>query len=116
MCASWVQVICTVGPACWAVETLAEMMRAGMNMARINCAHGDHERFLMMLRAVRAAEEIVRAEDAHVLVPVMLDVKGPEIRTGYLEEGKSIELIQGQARGARARDGGGGCVCVCACM
>ena len=77
---------------------MATMMRNGMNMARINCAHGDHDRFLTMLRAVRAAEEIVRAEDAHVLVPIMLDVKGPEIRTGFLEEGKAVEITRGQVR------------------
>ncbi|BBH22717.1 hypothetical protein Back11_40620 [Paenibacillus baekrokdamisoli] len=73
-------IVCTMGPACMSLETLEEMIRAGMNIARLNLAHGvldDHRERIVNVRQV--------ASKLNVPVAIMLDIKGPEIRTGLLE-------------------------------
>lgn len=63
-----------------------------MNVARLNFSHGDHVSHAATLQRIRAAER----ERPGVHVAIMLDTKGPEIRTGFLEEGKSIKVMEGQ--------------------
>jgi len=76
------KLIATIGPACDSLETLKAMIRAGMNVARLNFSHGTHEEHRKRLECIRqAAAEI----DANVAV--MLDTRGVEIRTGRLEGG-----------------------------
>jgi pyruvate kinase len=92
------KVIATIGPACDSVETIKAMIRAGMNVARLNFSHGSHEEHRKRIEAIRqAAQEI----DAHVAV--MLDTKGDEIRTGRLESG-SVHLTTGQHFTLHTRD------------
>ena len=84
------KIICTIGPSCWSKEQLMKMIEAGMNVARLNFSHGDHAthaRTLMNLRT--AARDLGRDERS---IAVMLDTKGPEIRTGFLEDGKAVTL------------------------
>lgn len=89
------KVICTLGPACSDVETLGKMIDAGMNVARLNFSHGDHESHGAILNNLRAA--LMEPARQHNHVAVMLDTKGPEIRTGFFKEGtKTISLKQGQ--------------------
>lgn len=73
------KVICTLGPACWSVEGLIELIDSGMNIARLNFSHGDHEGHSGVLDRLR--EALANRPGAHVAV--MLDTKGPEIRTGF---------------------------------
>jgi pyruvate kinase len=83
------KIIATIGPACDSVGTLKEMIRAGVNVARLNFSHGtrqEHERRLERIR--RASQE----EGANVAV--MADTKGVEIRTGRVDGG-SVELFAG---------------------
>lgn len=71
------KIVCTLGPASNSPENILKMMQAGMNVARINFSHGDGETHAPTIRSVK---EI--AEKHGYDIPVMLDTKGPEIRTG----------------------------------
>jgi pyruvate kinase len=90
------KIICTLGPSSWSKERLVDLIRAGMNVARFNFSHGDHELHEKVLFNLRAA-----TEQTNALVATMLDTKGPEIRTGFLsgtekkvklEEGSLVEI------------------------
>ncbi|MEC9488431.1 MAG: pyruvate kinase [Halanaerobium sp.] len=83
------KIVCTIGPASEDRETLAKLLEAGMNVARLNFSHGDHEEHL---RRVKLLREV--SADMGIPVALMLDTKGPEIRTGILEE--PVILEQGQ--------------------
>jgi pyruvate kinase len=67
-----------------------KLLRAGMNVARFNFSHGSHEYHQETLDNLRAA-----MENTGILCAVMLDTKGPEIRTGFLKDAKPIQLKQG---------------------
>jgi pyruvate kinase len=86
------KIICTLGPACNQVEKLAEMIDAGMNISRLNFSHGDHESHGKQVDNLRAAMKMHPKKH----VALMLDTKGPEIRTGQLVDGKNIDLKIGQ--------------------
>jgi pyruvate kinase len=85
------KVVCTLGPASRAVEVIEELLRAGMNVARFNFSHGSHEYHKETLDNLRRA-----MENTKIMCAVMLDTKGPEIRTGMLEGGKPVQLVSGQ--------------------
>ncbi|KIZ06088.1 pyruvate kinase [Monoraphidium neglectum] len=85
------KVVCTLGPASRSVEVIEELLRAGMNVARFNFSHGSHEYHQETLNALRKA-----MENTKIMCAVMLDTKGPEIRTGMLEGGKPVQLTAGQ--------------------
>ncbi|WP_017813941.1 MULTISPECIES: pyruvate kinase [Paenibacillus] len=83
------KIICTMGPACDSIEMLKEMIQAGMTVARLNMAHGELEDHVMRIRNVRQA-----AAELNTFVPIMMDIKGPEVRIGKLKEA-SFELRTG---------------------
>lgn len=86
------KIICTLGPACWDVEQLELMMDAGMNVARFNFSHGDHEGHGACLERLRTA-----AKNKNKNCGVLLDTKGPEIRSGFFADGaKKIDLVKGE--------------------
>jgi len=85
------KIICTMGPAEEKVETIVELIKAGMNVARFNFSHGDHTTHKAMLDRVRDA-----CTKAGKHVATMLDTKGPEIRTGLLVDGQAVTLKAGQ--------------------
>jgi pyruvate kinase len=76
------KLIATIGPASDSLETLKAMIRAGMNVARLNFSHGSHEEHRKRLELVREA-----ARELNANVGIMLDTKGVEIRTHRLEAG-----------------------------
>ncbi|SDG33059.1 pyruvate kinase [Fontibacillus panacisegetis] len=80
------KILCTMGPSCESLPVLKEMIRSGMNIARLNMAHGELEEHSERIRKVRAA-----SKEMNVSVPVLLDIKGPEIRIGKFKE-SAIEL------------------------
>ncbi len=82
------KVIATIGPACDDVDTLCRMIRAGMNVARLNMSHGTAATHSATLERVRKAARKTRAT-----VAVMVDNRGREIRTGQLAGGRAT-LVQ----------------------
>ncbi|TLS39137.1 pyruvate kinase [Pseudalkalibacillus caeni] len=84
------KIVCTIGPASESESTLESLMKAGMNVARLNFSHGDFEEHGKRIKNIRAASEKVGKS-----VAILLDTKGPEIRTGDMENG-AIELTAGQ--------------------
>lgn len=85
----FVKIVCTIGPASDNYETLKAMVEAGMNVARLNFSHGDYDGHEKKLKLIRRVER-----STHKPIAALLDTKGPEIRTGYMQNGE-INLVQG---------------------
>lgn len=85
------KIVCTLGPACWGVEQLEELIDVGLSVARFNFSHGDHEGHQACLDRLRQA-----AKNKNKHIAVMLDTKGPEIRSGFFAEGSKIQLVKGE--------------------
>ncbi|HBB05511.1 MAG TPA: pyruvate kinase, partial [Firmicutes bacterium] len=83
------KIVCTIGPASDTPEMIRKLYEAGMDVMRINFSHGTHEEQLEKIKIIRNLEK------EGIYVPVCLDTKGPEIRTGYMENGV-IEIKKGQ--------------------
>lgn len=79
------KIVCTIGPATLEVEVLKNLIKAGMNVARINFSHGSYEEQKKYIDAVKQARE-----EVGLPVALLLDTQGPEIRTGKLEENPTI--------------------------
>lgn len=75
------KIVCTIGPASGSVEVLKDMIKSGMNMARINFSHGSYPDQEKFINAVREA-----TKEVNMPVAMLLDMQGPEIRTGKLKE------------------------------
>lgn len=84
------KIVCTIGPASESLEKLKALMEAGMNVARLNFSHGSHEEHRARIQTIRQA-----AEETGKTVGILLDTKGPEIRTHNMENG-GFELVAGQ--------------------
>ncbi len=84
------KIVATVGPASDSPETLAAMLRAGMNVARLNLSHGTYAEHKERLTRIRAA-----AASVGVQVAIMIDTRGIEIRTGRVDGGQ-VELVSGE--------------------
>ena len=85
----FVKIVCTIGPASDNYETLKAMAEAGMNVARLNFSHGDYDGHEKKLKLIRRVERAVKKP-----IAALLDTKGPEIRTGHMQNGE-IMLTQG---------------------
>ena len=85
------KIICTMGPATDDDEVLKDLMRSGMDIARLNFSHGDHEEQLGRIKRIKKFRE-----ELNLPIAILLDTKGPEIRTGLLETDDDVELVTGQ--------------------
>ena len=83
--------ICTMGPRTMDKIILKELIAGGMNVARFNFSHGSYEEHAERIALVRQV-----SEQLGIPVALMLDTKGPEIRTGLLKDGKKVSLEQGK--------------------
>lgn len=83
------KIICTIGPASDSPEVMRGLIRAGMNVARINFSHGDHATHAQSIATLRQV-----AEEEDRLVAVMADLQGPKLRVGMIEGG-AVELHEG---------------------
>ncbi|EFJ40446.1 pyruvate kinase [Volvox carteri f. nagariensis] len=87
------KVVCTLGPSCWSREGLEMLVNNGLNVARFNFSHGTHTAHQEVLDRLR---EVLEVSGASHRVALLLDTKGPEIRTAMLRGGKDIQLEAGQ--------------------
>ncbi|WP_430784834.1 pyruvate kinase [Virgibacillus flavescens] len=83
------KIVCTIGPASESIETLEQLIKSGMNVARLNFSHGDFEEHRQRIINIRKA-----AENLNEVVAILLDTKGPEIRTGSFKNGED-EITEG---------------------
>jgi len=84
------KIVCTIGPATSSEERLEQLMRAGMNVARLNFSHSTHQEHELVIERVRAISARLRYP-----VAILQDLQGPKIRIGPLQDGKPIILVDG---------------------
>lgn len=80
------KIVCTIGPKTNSYENLVELAKAGMNIARLNMSHGEHKWHSDVIKAVKRINE----KGSHSIA-IMLDTKGPEVRSGDLKTDLQIE-------------------------
>lgn len=83
------KIVCTLGPASSQEQSLRGLMQAGMDVARVNFSHGDHETHARTIALVRRL-----ADEEGTLIAIMADLQGPKLRIGDIAEGE-IQLNQG---------------------
>lgn len=84
------KVVCTMGPNTNNRELMRKLIQNGMDVARFNFSHGDHQEHKSRMDMLKQLREEERVNTA-----ILLDTKGPEIRTGLLTEGKKVTLETG---------------------
>ncbi len=98
------KIVATLGPASWEKETIRSMIRAGLNVARINFSHGDHETHARTIDTVRQV-----AKEENTVVSILADIQGPKIRLGKVEQpieihaGEEVEFTLDEANGSGYR-------------
>ena len=84
------KIVCTMGPACDSDDKIREMIKAGMNVARFNFSHGSYEEHKGRIDRVRRI-----SKELGLPVGILLDTKGPEVRTGLLKDHEKVEVHTG---------------------
>ena len=77
------KIVCTLGPSSCTKEVISAMYDAGMNVCRLNFSHGTHEEHAAKIKSIKELRE-----ERGIPLPILLDTKGPEFRTGRYENGK----------------------------
>jgi pyruvate kinase len=75
------KIVATIGPACDSIEMIEKLYNAGMNVARLNFSHGDYDYFEKVIKNIRKVSD---------KIAILLDTKGPEIRTGEVKGGEYV--------------------------
>ena len=84
------KIVCTMGPNTSDRNLLRDMILAGMDVARFNFSHGDHEEHEKRIETLKELRD-----ELDLPIAMLLDTKGPEIRTGLLKDGKKVNLETG---------------------
>ena len=85
------KIVATLGPACSTSETFRLLLRAGLDVARLNFSHGSHAQKSELIAMVR---QVAREEGKPICI--LADLQGPKIRTGKLRDHKPILLVEGK--------------------
>ncbi len=85
------KIVCTIGPASASPQMIDDLLRRGMDVARLNFSHGTHAQHAKIVDAIRKASG--RHQKS---VAILADLSGPKIRTGPLADGKPVLLRAGQ--------------------
>lgn len=100
------KIICTIGPASEDPKTQAEMLKAGMDIARLNFSHGNHSHHHLLIKNLRLA-----AKRRGKIIGILGDLQGPRIRIGWLprdgvtiKEGERVILTTDVDKGGAARE------------
>lgn len=83
------KIVCTIGPATDSREKIAQLIDAGMNVARINFSHGSYEEHQLKIENIRAV-----AAEKNAPVAILQDLSGPKVRIGKIDG--TIELKEGE--------------------
>lgn len=92
------KIVCTIGPASESKEVFKKLVVKGLNVARLNFSHGSHEEHGERIRVIKEVRE-----ELNEPVAILLDTKGPEIRTGKFKD-PEVELLEGQEFTITTRD------------
>ena len=93
------KIICTMGPNTDNEEIMRGLMTSGMDIARFNFSHGDHEEQRQRMNLLKRIRKELKLP-----IAILLDTKGPEIRTGLLENGQKVTLEEGNTFTLTSRD------------
>ena len=84
------KIVCTIGPASNSEEQLEKLIRAGMNVARLNFSHGTQQDHALVIERLRTIASRLACP-----IAILQDLQGPKIRTGPLEGGQPVRLVDG---------------------
>lgn len=85
------KIVATIGPSCREPSIIKKMIEEGMDLARINCSHSDHDFIRDLVKDIRQV-----SNDLGQAVGILLDLSGPKIRTGKLKNNEAVDLVQGE--------------------
>ena len=86
------KIVATLGPASRAEETVEKLVRAGVDVFRLNCAHTDHPTLERDIRVIRRVARRLKA-----MIGILVDLQGPKIRVGQLAGAEPIWLRRGES-------------------
>src|SRR5690606_4400032 len=99
------KIVCTIGPASESEQMIGQLIDAGMNVARLNFSHADHEEHRQRINVIRKV-----AAEKQRYIGILIDTKGPEIRTGAFEnnavafkKGDGVEVVKEKIIGNHER-------------
>ena len=85
------KIVATLGPSCSTMHVFRQLVRAGLDVARLNFSHGTHEQKAELIRMVR---QVAKEESKPICI--LADLQGPKIRTGTLKDHKPVQLVAGE--------------------
>jgi len=85
------KIVATLGPSCSSIGVFRELVRAGLDVARLNFSHGTHAQKAELIKMVRTV-----AKEEKKPICILADLQGPKIRTGKLKDHQPVQLVQGK--------------------